>query len=84
MGALIQLATLFDNVGQNPELVSEETIEAVVTAYPRLGWSSCFAATIRQENELKPWSHTTHLGKSDFPEGVLDNKLMEKWDRTGL
>ncbi|CAG8958891.1 hypothetical protein HYFRA_00012888 [Hymenoscyphus fraxineus] len=84
MGALIQLATLFDNVGQNPELISEGTTEHVVTTYPRLGWSECFAATIQQENELKPWCHTTHLGKRDFPEGVLGNKLMEKWDKTGL
>lgn len=84
MGALIQLATIFDNMGINPELVSQQTIEDVVKSYPRLGWSGCFAKTIRKENGLKPWAHTTHLGERDFPEGVEGNKLMEPWDKSGL
>ncbi|KAG9234127.1 hypothetical protein BJ875DRAFT_22352 [Amylocarpus encephaloides] len=84
MGALIQLATIFDNMGQNPSLVSRSTVESVVAEYPRLGWSGCFAATIRKENGLKPWAHTTHLGERDFPEGVEGNELMAEWDGTGL
>lgn len=40
----------------------------------------CFAHTIQQENGLKPWAHTTHLGVKDFPNGVLENKLMEKYE----
>jgi cyanamide hydratase len=55
IGALIQLATIFDNMGGNPELINVKTIENVVEAYPRKGWSGCFAATIRRENGLKPW-----------------------------
>jgi cyanamide hydratase len=84
MGGLTQLATIFDNMGENPELVSRGTIESVVGEYPRLGWSGCFAATIRRENALKPWCHTSHLGVEDFPEGVEGNKLMAEWDNTGL
>ncbi|KAH6678427.1 cyanamide hydratase family HD domain-containing protein [Halenospora varia] len=80
IGALIQLATIFDNMGLNPELVSKGTIEEVVKAYPRKGWSGCFAKTIRKENGLKGWAHTTHLGENDFPEGVEGNKLMEPYD----
>jgi cyanamide hydratase len=80
VGALVQLATIFDNMGLNEELVARETIESVVGAYPRKGWSGCFAATIRKENGLKPWAHTTHLGEEEFPEGVLGNKLMKEWD----
>jgi len=80
IGALIQLATIFDNVGLNPQLVHKETIESVVSAYPRMKWSGCFAKTIRKEIGLKPWAHTTHLGEGDFPEGVLNNKLMEPYD----
>jgi len=78
--ALVQLATIFDNVGGNPELVATETIENVVAAYPRKGWSGCFAATIRREIDLKPWAHTTHLGEGDFAEGVEGNALMARWD----
>jgi cyanamide hydratase len=82
IGALIQLATIFDNMGENADLVAKETIEDVVKAYPRKKWSACFAATIRRENGLKPWAHTTHLGEEDFPVGVKGNKLMAPWDDT--
>ena len=84
MGAIIQLATIFDNMGENAHLVAEGTIENVVREWPRCGWSGCFARTIREENELKPWAHTTHLGERAFPEGVEGNRLMEPWDGMGL
>jgi cyanamide hydratase len=80
IGGLVQLATIFDNMGLNPELVARETIESVVEAFPRKGWSGCFARTIRKENGLKPWAHTTHLGEEAFPQGVAANKLMAPWD----
>ncbi|TAQ87936.1 Cyanamide hydratase [Chlorociboria aeruginascens] len=80
IGALIQLATIFDNMGGNPELVHRGTIEEVVKLWPRLKWSSCFAVTIRRENSLKPWAHTTHLGEKEFPEGVEENTLMEAYE----
>lgn len=67
-------------MGGNPHLVSKETIEDVVKAFPRRGWSGCFAKTIRKENGLKPWAHTTHLGERDFPEGVEGNELMKPYD----
>lgn len=81
IGALIQLATIFDNMGGNAQLVARETVEAVVAKWPRRGWSGCFAATIRRENALKPWAHTTHLGEQDFPVGVENNALMAEWDQ---
>lgn len=80
VGALIQLATIFDNMGGQPQLVSKATIESVTGAYPRKKWSSCFAATIRRENGLKPWAHTTALGERAFPEGVESNALMAPYD----
>jgi len=80
LGGLIQLATIFDNMGEHPELVHKSTIEDVVSHFPRKGWSSCFSATIRRENGLKPWAHTTHLGEEVFPNGVKGNKLMEPYD----
>ncbi|KAG4441186.1 hypothetical protein IFR05_003304 [Cadophora sp. M221] len=76
LGGLIQLATIFDNMGINPSLVHEDTIKNVVAEFPRLKWSSCFAKTIRKENALKPWAHTTHLGENEFPCGVENNQLM--------
>jgi cyanamide hydratase len=78
--AVIQLATIFDNMGGQPQLVSKATIESVTKAYPRKKWSSCFAATIRRENTLKPWAHTTALGERAFPEGVEGNALMAPYD----
>lgn len=80
IGALVQLATIFDNMGGNKELVATETVEEVTKAFPRKGWSGCFAATIRKENSLKPWAHTTHLGEQDFPVGVENNQLMAPYD----
>ncbi len=69
-----------DNMGGNAELVHKETIEDVVKHYPRQKWSSCFAATIRKENGLKPWAHTTSLGEEEFPGGVEGNELMAPYD----
>ena len=82
IGQLLQLATIFDNMGGHSELVHQETIQSVVAAHPRLGWSKCFHDTIREENGLKPWAHTTALGEEDFPNGVLNNKLMAPYDNT--
>ena len=69
-----------DNVGKNAELVHPQTIVNVTNAYPRLKWSQCFAHTIGQEMELKPWAHTSHLGEKEFKEGVLGNTLMEPFE----
>ncbi|KAH7403565.1 hypothetical protein BKA64DRAFT_694337 [Cadophora sp. MPI-SDFR-AT-0126] len=80
LGGLIQLATIFDNMGLNPKLVHEETIQNVVSEFPRMKWSSCFAKTIRKENSLKPWAHSTHLGENEFPCGVENNQLMAPYD----
>ena len=66
LGALIQLATLYDNAGANDELVADETRELVVHEIPRLKWSGCFESVIREECETKPWAHTTKMGKEKF------------------
>ncbi|KAL9107968.1 MAG: hypothetical protein Q9227_007183 [Pyrenula ochraceoflavens] len=78
--ALIQIATILDNVGKFGELVSRETIEAVVKEYPREGWSGCFAETLRKENEVKGWCNSSRLGAEDFPRAVEGNELMAKYD----
>ncbi|KAF3919223.1 hypothetical protein AA313_de0205267 [Arthrobotrys entomopaga] len=80
LGQLIQLATIYDNMGGNPEMVHVNTRVDVNKAFPRDGWSKCFHDTIREENATKPWAHTTHLGEEDFPNGVLGNKLMAEYD----
>ncbi|KAL4899875.1 hypothetical protein BDW74DRAFT_162880 [Aspergillus multicolor] len=71
LGQLVQLATMFDNIGAHADLVHDDTVKDVVEHYPRLKWSSCFAATMEQEVELKPWAHTTALG--DFKGHILGN-----------
>lgn len=67
-------------MGQNPSLVHADTIADVVRAYPRRKWSVCFGATIRRENRLKPWAHTTAMGEEAFPGGVEGNELMAPYD----
>ena len=67
-------------MGQNAELVNKATLEDVVKHFPRNGWSGCFSKTIREENGLKPWAHTTVLGEEAFPEGVKNNALMAPYD----
>ncbi|KAI1331091.1 hypothetical protein F5Y16DRAFT_360502 [Xylariaceae sp. FL0255] len=84
LGQIIQLATIYDNMGGNPGLIHETTRQNVNKAFPRKGWSGCFSTTIREENGLKPWAHTTHLGEEDFPEGVKNNELMADVDSWGL
>ncbi|OTB18634.1 hypothetical protein K445DRAFT_54543 [Daldinia sp. EC12] len=84
LGQLIQLATIYDNMGINPQIIDPATRDDVNKAYPRKGWSDCFSKTIREENGLKPWAHTTHLGEEDFPEGVKNNELMKPYDSWGL
>ncbi|KAL5340217.1 hypothetical protein BJX70DRAFT_127855 [Aspergillus crustosus] len=71
IGQLIQLATIFDNIGGNAQLVHDNTVKDVVEHYPRLKWSSCFASTVGEEVRLKPWAHTTALG--DFKGKILGN-----------
>ncbi|KAK4161081.1 cyanamide hydratase [Cladorrhinum sp. PSN259] len=80
LGQLIQLATVYDNMSTRPYLVSEETKVDVLKRFPREGWSKCFEKTIREENGLKPWAHTTHLGEEMFPNGVGQNVFMSGFD----
>ncbi|OJD18311.1 hypothetical protein AJ78_01688 [Emergomyces pasteurianus Ep9510] len=80
VGQLVQLATIFDNTGSYEDLVHPSTIENVSAHFPRWQWANCFATTIRKENGLKPWAHTTALGEEEFPAKVLANKLMEEYE----
>ncbi|RYP05787.1 hypothetical protein DL764_003556 [Monosporascus ibericus] len=80
LGQVIQLATIYDNLGGNMALIDRMTLVDVNKAWPRLGWSGCFADTIREENGLKPWAHTTHLGEEALLEGIENNELMKPFD----
>ena len=74
------LIILIDNMGIHAALVHKATIEDVVKHYPRKAWSNCFSTTIRKDNSMKPWAHTTALGEDDFPDGVKNNELMAPYD----
>lgn len=78
LGMIIQLATVLDNAGLNPHLVTATTIEMVTQMYPRNSWTACFAGTVREEVKLKPWSHTTSI--EGFAEMVEGNTLMAPYD----
>ncbi|KAM0206396.1 hypothetical protein ACHAQD_001568 [Fusarium lateritium] len=84
LGQLIQLATLYDNVGDYEGIedfggwIDEATRDNINKAFPRHEWSSAFACVIRQEESNKPWCHSTHI--PDFPGMIEGNTLMKKWD----
>ncbi|KAH8817024.1 hypothetical protein F5884DRAFT_818877 [Xylogone sp. PMI_703] len=84
MGQIIQLATIYDNVSNHPflqnitEIINIKTLDDVVKSYPRHNWLSCFAATIEEEEKLKPWCHSTHI--PDFAEAILNNTFMQPFE----
>lgn len=84
LGALMQIATIFDNLGDNNEFVEPTTIAEVNKEFPRLNWSSCkdckFASTIREEGRVKPWAHTTKMGVEAFATGIEGNKVMARYE----
>jgi len=84
LGQLIQLATIYDNVGAHPNvedfgrIIHERTRGDVNELFKREGWLGCFAETIRKEEGLKPWCHTTHIPK--FAEQVEANELQKPYE----
>lgn len=84
LGQIIQLATIFDNVSDYPtiknfdQIIHEATLENVNKAFPREGWLGCFADTIREEERLKPWCHSTHI--VDFDKKIEGNKFMAQYE----
>ncbi|RKL51781.1 Cyanamide hydratase [Fusarium oxysporum] len=84
LGQLIQLATLYDNVGTYEGIddfgswIDEATRDNVNKAIPRHGWCSWFACTVRKEESNKPWCHTTHIPQ--FDKQMEANTLMKQWE----
>ncbi|RDW65705.1 putative cyanamide hydratase [Aspergillus mulundensis] len=84
LGQLIQLATLYDNTGQHPRirdyarLIHAETRAEVNEAHPRLEWCRFFSETIRKEESVKPWCHSTHI--VGFDKLIEGNGLMRQWE----
>ncbi|ROT37176.1 cyanamide hydratase [Sodiomyces alkalinus F11] len=84
LGQLIQLATIYDNVGAHPEvpelgeMIHEETRRAINERFPRLRWLVCFAEVIRREEGAKPWCNSTRI--PEFERMVLGNELMMPFD----
>lgn len=84
LGQLIQLATLYDNVGEYEgvanfgDLVHEDTRDSVNKAFPRKAWCSWFAGTVRSEVRNKPWCHTTHIPQ--FAKKIEENDLQKTWE----
>ncbi|KAK4126505.1 cyanamide hydratase [Parathielavia appendiculata] len=81
LGQLLQLATVYDNVGRWAYLVHEETRRDVNREFPRRAWGACFATTVREEVRVKPWAHSTHLGGAEeFANAVEGNLLMAEYE----
>lgn len=84
LGQLIQLATVYDNVGKHPrvkdfeKIIHKRTLEDVNKVFPREGWLGCFADVVREEESLKPWCHTTHI--PNFAEQIESNELMKPFE----
>ncbi|EYE95297.1 putative urea hydro-lyase/cyanamide hydratase [Aspergillus ruber CBS 135680] len=80
LGQLLQLATILDNTGAHESLINPSTIGDITKHFPRMKWSSCFAATIQREISLKPWAHSTVLGEEEFPRKILGSTLMVSYE----
>ncbi|KAH7156704.1 hypothetical protein EDB81DRAFT_398414 [Dactylonectria macrodidyma] len=78
LGQVIQLATIYDNVGKFEGIIHHTTLEDVNKRFPREGWLGCFANTIREEKRLKPWCHSTHI--ANFEAAVQSNQLMKPYE----
>ena len=84
LGQAVQLATIYDNVGEYPtiqgfgNLLHHDTRADVNAAFPREGWLRCFADVIRKEEGLKPWCHSTHI--PGFDDMVEANLLMRPYE----
>lgn len=85
LGQIIQLATIYDNVGEHPTLkgidkiLHPETLKDVNAKFPRQKWLRCFADTIREEERQKPWCHSTVI--PDFDKQIEGNKLMKPFEQ---
>ncbi|RSL42045.1 hypothetical protein CEP54_015623 [Fusarium duplospermum] len=81
LGLILQMATTFDNMGNNAFMVHPDTIKSVVKMYPRLKWNSCVVDSMKSEFDLKPWAHLTKFNPTHgFFEEFIDNKVMEAYD----
>jgi cyanamide hydratase len=88
IGQILQLATILDNVGIRANLIHPELIRSVVEAYPRTGWSECFAGVIMEELRLKPWCHSSTFEvpgykpgePSRFASDVRGNDVMRPYE----
>ncbi|EAW12028.1 putative cyanamide hydratase [Aspergillus clavatus NRRL 1] len=84
IGQLVQLATIYDNIGVHPhvrdfeQLIHKDTRAEINEAYPRHKWCTIFAGVIRTEEKIKPWCHSTHL--VNFANEVEANTLMKQWE----
>ncbi|KAM0546944.1 hypothetical protein ACHAPJ_010604 [Fusarium lateritium] len=84
LGQLIQLATLYDNVGVYEGIedfgswIDDTTRDNINKAFPRNRWCSWFACTVRKEVTNKPWCHTTHIPR--FDKKMEANTLMKPWE----
>ncbi|PAV15745.1 cyanamide hydratase [Pyrrhoderma noxium] len=88
LGQVLQLSTLLDNVGLRAHLIHPDLIAGTCAAFPRKGWSDCFARTIEKELSIKPWCHSTTFEipgwvegvPSNFARDVRGNDFMKKYD----
>ncbi|AEO60908.1 hypothetical protein MYCTH_2069839 [Thermothelomyces thermophilus ATCC 42464] len=83
LGQVLQLATVYDNVGARAYAVHAATRDDVHRAFPRGGWEACFAGIVRREIAAKPWAHSTHLGGPDgelIANAVEGNLLMKAYE----
>lgn len=71
--ALVHFATVLDNAGLNAELVHRDTVQGVVGAWPREGWTGCFARVVRAEVEGKGWASVSFFVLEGLGRGLWLN-----------
>lgn len=84
MGQLLQLATIYDNLGSHPEvpelgnIIHDQTRREINDRFPRKRWLVCFADFMRREEGAKPWCNSTRI--PEYDRLILGNKLMMDLD----
>jgi cyanamide hydratase len=84
LGQLIQLATIYEYVSDYPTiggfggLIHHDSLVDVHKLFPREGWLRCFGDLIFEEENMKPWCHSTHI--PCFREKVLANTRMKRFE----
>lgn len=71
--SLRRLRLNLTGLSSRANLIHPALVKTACAAYPRNGWSECFAKVIETELKLKPWCHTSTFEIPGWKEGIQSN-----------